>query len=223
MLEKRQKNKPVPQQLDFVESITQVDKLFTKRRLIAFVLSLSILSSLFFMIYGQILKGKKIPSLSLPKVNLQLPSLTPPSSLPSLPSLSLPNTISYTIKIQNLSTSPPSWLYNTSAGSLDFEIPSDLSTKLVTPEPSSTLLSHLPTGLTVKDYSVSTPQSLSYFVDLDSPRYHILLAFKFFGSSSELKSLSSRLPEFVELIYWHLVGQKGLGVGVDSIHLIRLS
>ncbi|MFA6602708.1 MAG: hypothetical protein WCT01_02790 [Candidatus Shapirobacteria bacterium] len=223
MLEKRQKNKSTPQQLDFVESITQVDRLFTKRRLIAFVLSLSILSSLFFMVYGQILKGKKIPSFSLPQVNLKLPTHFLPSSLPSLPSLSLPNTISYTIKIQNLSANPPIWIYNSTSGSLDFDIPTNLSAKLSVPPPSSDLLTHLPTGLAIKDYSVSTPQTLSYFVDLDSPRYHVLLAFKFFGSSSELKSLSTRLPEFVELIYWFLVGQKGLGVGVDSMHLIRFS
>ena len=79
MLEKRQKNKSTPQQLDFVESITQVDRLFTKRRLIAFALSLSILSSLFFMIYGQILKGKKMPghfgNVSKSVLNLKIVSI----------------------------------------------------------------------------------------------------------------------------------------------------
>lgn len=222
MLEKRQKSKTPPQQLDFVDSISQVDRLFTKRRLIGLILALSVFSSVLFMLYGQYLKGKRPARLTIPKFNFSLPSgdFRPKFVLPPLP---IPASVSYIIKIQNLGSTPPSWIYFSPPSSLNFDFPPDLASKLSPPPPSSGLLARLPTGLSVSHYLESSAQSMAYFIDLSSPRHHFLIAFKFFAPASELKSLELLLPEFVETIYWELVGQKIVGVGVPPTHFIRLS
>lgn len=207
MLEKRQKSKAPPaQQLDLVESISQVDKLLIKRRLIGAVMGISILASLFFMFYGQVLKGKKLDFMSsLPTLKINLPA--PPGSSLRLSTLSLPSSFTYTIKFIDYNQPSPKWVSLTPSATFDFSPPSDLKSLLLAPDPQDPIVSLLPSGLNVSHHQTIQEGSLAYFISFTSPRQQFILAYKFIATDDQIKSLKSKLPQIVESNYWEIISQ----------------
>jgi hypothetical protein len=201
--------KAATQQLDFVDSISQDNKVHHKRRIVIIALILTIGTSFGLWTYRS-LKSYKF-NFSLPKINIPVASTTANSNpdLNSLidPLISVdPNSWSFYL-VANSSKKPPFYWQKDS----DNLIPNNNSQTIINslkqapPKQPTSLDTVLPPGAEIKQKIITDkPNQFQVYYLITIPENEFFIAVDISGSNN-LDTSKKLLPSVIEKLYWTLV------------------
>jgi hypothetical protein len=190
MLPKPEKvsKKSSTEQLDFVETIDDVDKTKKKRISIVVFLFLTVGLSLFFVIYRQ-LQNYNFEQLKISAPSFKLPSLVKSNFSPTLPS-------DWSLFVQTVGST--NFTYSSNYLSSDF-------TKIKVLHHPSYAKKYLPDGVVISEKTNTTADYLEIFSQISTPKVKFEIYCKIPGTINSNSPEIETYSRLVETFYWHIL------------------
>lgn len=176
------------EQLDFVETINDVDKAKKKRLSIIIFLLLTVGISLCFIIYRQV-KNINFREFKIPDLSLKLPTLSQPKFSPAIPE-------NWSVFVQSIGNTDYSYSFNFTSG--DF-------TKIKTLHDPSFAKKYLPDGVAISEKTNISSDFLEIFSIISTPKNKFQIYTKIPGKIDYNSPEADTFSKLVESFYWHLL------------------